>query len=227
MSSIHRALSSGVLVALLAACGGVRFERDQGDSGSATGSGGGAATTTGAGGEPVDAGGICNAPPPPSPTPPTEPGCSTNMGDGWVAVPCACDLWIANTTHEPISVGIQLTVTPPDAVPTLGGPLDAEVDFEDPDASWYATWSQQPGSGETFAVWTQGGETTVRMGQGSVALSPVEVAACKTRKARARQNGSYMVNLSMHAVLEGGMVIATADLCSNPPPVPPTGDDGR
>ncbi len=54
------------------------------------------------------------------------------------SIPCLCDLWLANTTQAPITVGIQLTVTPPEQVPTLTGPLDVEIAFDDPDASLYA-----------------------------------------------------------------------------------------
>ncbi len=142
------------------------------------------------------------------------------MGSGWVPVPCLCELWLENTTFAPINASIQLTVAPPEQVPTLTQTLDVEVAFDDPDASWYATWTNQAGNGQAFAVTNDGGMTTVRMGEGSVALVPVPVAACKTRKALAHvypwSNDSAKLN--MHAVLDNGIASATTDAtCLNHP----------
>ncbi len=212
------------LVGLVAACGRVVVDPIDrggvsGESGGAGGGGGAAATTGGAGGEPTDGGGMCNAPAPPSPTLPDQPGCYVNMGSGWLSIPCLCDLWLANTTPAPITVGIQLSVTPPEQVPTLTGALDVEIAFDDPDASLYATWTKQGGNGESFAVTSEGGTTTVRMGAASVALAPVPVAACKTRTATARVSGSYTAVLSMEAVLDSGIAFATTEgTCLGPPP---------
>ena len=214
------------LVGLVAACGRVivdPIDRDgvNGEGGSASGSGSAATTTTGGtGGEATDGGGMCNAPAPPSPTVPDQPGCYfNNMGSGWVAIPCDCNLWMANTTPAPITAGIQLTVTPPDQVPTLTGALDVEVAFDDPDASWYATWTKQAGSGDAFAVTNEGGTTTVRMGKSGVALAPVPVPACKTRKAIAHVYGGSSAVLSIQAVLENEIASVTVEgTCFNPPP---------
>jgi hypothetical protein len=211
------------LLGLAAACGRVVVDPiDRGGvsgEGGANGGGGAAATTGGAGGEPTDGGGMCNLPAPPSPTLPDQPGCYFNMGDGWLSVPCLCDLWLANTTQAPITVGIQLVVTPPEQVPTLTGPLDVEIAFDDPEASLYAIWTKQGGNGELFAVTSEGGTTTVRMGAGSVALAPVPIAACKTRTAIALVLGSNSAALSMQAVLDSGIAFATTEgTCSSPPP---------
>jgi hypothetical protein len=217
------------LIGLVAACGKVVVDPIDHDgasggseSGSSSGSGGAAAATTtgGTGGEAADGGGMCNAPLPPTPTVPDQPGCYFNMGSGWVAVPCDCDLWMANTTSAPIAAGIQLTVTPPDQVPTLTGALDVEVAFDDPDASWYATWTKQVGSGQAFTVTSAGGVTTVRMGESVVALAPVSIAACTTRKATAQvYGGSYSAVLSMQAVLDNAIASATTEgTCLAPPP---------
>jgi hypothetical protein len=212
---------------VLAACGRVIVDPSggvnggSGGSGGNSGSGGAAATTGGAGGEPSDGGEMCNTPPPPSPTLPDQPGCYVNtMGSGWVLIPCLCDLWLANTTPAPITAGIQLIVTPPEQIPTLTGPLDVEVAFDDPDASWFATWTKQPGNGEVFTVTSQGGTTTVRMGEGGFALAPVPIAACTTRKAVALVLGSTSATLTMKAILAdgNGSAIATTDgTCSSPP----------
>lgn len=205
------------LMGLVAACGG-RTGLD-----GANGESGGAATTMGGGGgEPTDGGAMCIPPPPPSPTMPDQPGCYENdMGSGWFSVPCLCDLWLTNTMPAPITAGIQLLVTPPEQVPTLNGPLDVEVAFDDPDASWYATWTKQAGNGAAFTVTNEGGTTTVRMGEGSVVLASVPLTACETRKAIAHVSpGSNAAKLSMHAVLGNGSAFATTDgTCMNPPPL--------
>ena len=160
---------------------------------------------------------MCKPPPPPSPTLPQQLGCYVDMGSGWVAVPCLCDLWLDNTTPGPATAGIELTVTPPDEVPTPPGAPGVDVAFDDPDASWYATWQQQAANGGAFTVTSDGGTTTVTMAESDVALGPVPLAACETRKAIAQVPGPAV--LSMHAVLADGTVFATVDAgCSNQPP---------
>jgi hypothetical protein len=179
----------------------------------------GPASSSGGAGGATDGGGMCDAPPPPSPTVPEQVGCYVDMGSGWVSVPCLCDLWIENTTPGPATAGIELTVTPPDQVPTLAGTLDVEIAFDDPDASWYAAWTTQAGNGDAFTVTSNGGTTTVKMGESSVALGPVPLAACETRKAVAKVSGSTSATLSTHAVLDDGTVFATTDgSCYDPPP---------
>src|SRR5690242_5985427 len=101
--------------ALAAACGGVIVE---GESGHTTGGSGGAAMG-GAGGGTAGSGGMCAAPPPPSPTLPNQPGCFTDMGSGWVQIPCLCELWLENAATSPTTATLELAVTPPDQVPAL------------------------------------------------------------------------------------------------------------
>jgi hypothetical protein len=168
----------------------------------------------------TDDGEVCDPPAPPSPTMPQEEGCYVNYGDGWVAVPCFCELWLENTTPGPATAGIELTVTPPEEVPTLTGTLNVEIAFDDPDASWYAIWTAQPGNGDAFTVTSEGGATTVRMGASGLSLGPVPLAACETRTAKAHVSGSYTATLSMHAVLDDGTVFAATDgSCSDIPPM--------
>ena len=226
MALLHRrgsfCLLAFALLGLLPACGGRVVVDAMGRDGLGGNSGGAsaAATTGGAGGESPDGGAMCNAPLPPSTTVPDQPGCYTDVMDsGWVAVPCDCELWLANTTYATITAAVALTVTPPDEVPSLTGPLDVEVAFDDPAASSYATWANQAGSGVAFTVTNAGGTTTVRMGTSSLVLAPVPVVACTTRKAMARVAGSYSMKLSMHAALDEGSFSAMADgTCAAIPP---------
>lgn len=213
------------LIALSGGCGrsaldllGARGANGEGSSATGSGGSGGATTTgTGAGG---DAGGTCNEPPPPSPIQPSQPGCYENPGSGWIPVPCSCDLWMPNTTFDSIPAILLLTVTPPDQVVSLDGPLEVGIAFDDPDASWYATWAKQQGNGVAFMVTNEGATTTLKMGEGSLVMGPVRIPACTTRKAVAHLTGSnYMAKLGIHAILGDGSVVTTTDAtCSNPPP---------
>jgi len=160
----------------------------------------------------TDGGRICKAPPPPSPTLPDEPGCYENdHGSGWVKVPCLCELWIENTTPGQAMARVELSVTPLDQAPAFDGTLDAEIAFDDPDASWYAIWAKQPGSGDAFTITNQGGKTTVQLAASSLTLGPVPLFACETRNAIAQVSGSYTETLSMRAILDDGHVLATID----------------
>jgi hypothetical protein len=176
-------------------------------------SGGGSTTSVGTGGT----GGMCPPPPPPSSSLPMTVGCYEDTTAGWVAIPCLCELWFQNTKPDPASATITLTVTAP-PLPNLTD-VDVEVAFEDPDGSWFATWSQEAGNGVAFALTNGGGKTTVRLGTSTVTLSPVPLAACETRKALAYISSVDTTTvLKMHATLEDGSVFATADgTCENPP----------
>jgi hypothetical protein len=158
----HRSLTSSAAVCLVAC--GANADRNEVSAGTTSGGSGGAST----------GGRTCPPPPPPSATLPNTPGCfENNMGAGWIAVPCLCDLWLDNTTPGPATANITLAVPTPDQVPTLTGGLDVEVAFEDPDASWYARWATQAGNGVAFLVTSAAGKTTVRMGEAKVTLAPV------------------------------------------------------
>jgi hypothetical protein len=138
------------------------------------------------------------------------------MGSGWLPVPCSCELWPENDTTAPVTVAIDLTVTPPEEVPSLDGSLDVEIAFEDPDASWYDRWTTQAGNGVAFAVTHEGDATTVRLGQGSVELAPVPLAGCETRKGAAQVLGSLSAVLKAKATLDDGAAFTMN--CLNPPP---------
>jgi hypothetical protein len=213
MSRTAAALLAFGLLAATGACGGIAVVPADDTDGSSDGD----ATSAGAGG----GGGTCEPPPPPSPTVPDDAGCYVNEnGTGWVAIPCGCELWLQNTSPAPVTADVELIVTPQDQVPSLGGTLDVEIAFEDPDASWYATWSQQSGNGDAFVVSNEDGKTTVRMGQNSVLLAPVPLAACETRKAAAvvAPGSNFAATLSMHGAVDGAVSTTTDATCSNPPP---------
>ena len=153
----------------------------------------------------------------PSPTLPTDEGCYVNDGSGWIAVPCLCELWIENAEPGACAASVALSVSPPDQAAALGGALDVGVAFEDTDASWYAIWAAQAGGGDAFAVTSEGGTTTVELLAGDVALAPVPLAACETRKAMAYVSGSDTATLGMHAVIGG--TASTDGSCDAIPPM--------
>lgn len=213
------------VVGLVAACGSstrdaTDFDGVMGESGGTSGRAGAKPSASDAGDDASD-GGLCNLPPPPASSLPQQPGCYENDGGGWLSVPCVCDLWLANTTLAPITAGIQFTVTPLEQASALTGALTVDVTFDDLDASWYATWSQQADNGSAFAVANEVGKTTVTMRQAAVTLAPVAIAACQTQKAVAHVSpgSNSAAKLTLHAVLGSGSAATTADsFCSNPPP---------
>ncbi len=157
---------------------------------------------------------------PPSVDPPL--GCSEDLGAGWVAIPCVCELWTQNTAPDPATATIELTLSPPDFTPTFGGPLLVQIAFEDPDTSWYTIWAAQPGNGSAYQVTTQSGTTTVTLGASDVTLPPVPLEACEMRKAWASIPGEYYactLSMNMQAVITaGGTVTMTSGPCFNEPP---------
>jgi hypothetical protein len=129
-------------------------------------------------------------------------------------------LWLENTTPGVATATITLTVAPPTEMPTLGGPLDVEVTFDDADGSWFGAWQAQAANGAAFVVSEGAGETTVRMGESVLTLAPVPLRACETRKATAHISPELntQAKLVMHAALADGAVIAAVDAnCENLP----------
>jgi hypothetical protein len=187
-------------------------------------------TTGGEGGGKVEDAGVAgggsrtcpNDTPPPSSTQPTKPGCYENNGSGWIEVECSCELWIKNPTPVETRVSIDLTTAPGATEPTLNGPLDVEITFEDPDASWFAIWTKQASKGETFAVTRAGKKTAVRMGTSTVKLAPVTLSACRRRDGEATVSGLPTATLTAHADLrdgEGNAIVSAETTCSDTPPV--------
>jgi hypothetical protein len=209
-----------VLVTLalgVAGCGG-RVIVD----GEAAGGAGGGTLVGGGGPGGGTGGGTCpDHTPPPSQTQPTKPGCYENDGSGWVQVPCSCELWLQNKLPATASVALDFAIMASDVVPSLGGPLDVEIAFADPDGSWDAAWASQTQGKDAFAVTAGGGKTTVRMAANTVSLAPVHLGACRRRDANASVSGVFGAVLEMHATLAdaAGNVVATYDgTCEDIPP---------
>jgi len=92
-----------------------------------------------------------------------------------------CVLPLTNAT---VSDGlVTLTLTAVGAVPSLTGANDLAVTFDDPAQAWYAIWL--PGAGSGYALSQAAGQTTVRLGQVSVTLAPVPLAAGQSVNATA------------------------------------------
>ena len=137
-------------------------------------------------------------------------GCAWNLGSGWVAVPCTCDLWLTNTSPSSIAARIQVTVKPDPQSPP--GPV-ADIAFDDPDASFHAVWKAQAADG-SFVVANASGKTTVSV-EHDVTLASVPLAGCTTRTARTELKSA---TVSMHAVRDDGTELATMPLCFTPNP---------
>jgi len=186
-------------------CGGGHASGDGGDGGlgGAGGGGGGAGTTGG--------GGACgHVPPPPSPTLPNTPGCYTKTDAGWIEQPCNCEMPLYNVTHSTVDVHITLSVDPATVAPSLTGSPAMQATFEDPDGSWFATWSAQPNAGTAFTVATAAGSTTVRLGAARVELGAVPLPACLSRMGMGDVGRTSGVILDMEASFTvAGTVVGT------------------
>lgn len=132
-------------------------------------------------------------------------------------VPCLCDLWLKNTTDEPLAVSLTLSFAG-----TLPASTDApapELDLHDPDSAFYAVWSAQAAAGAPIAVVRSDDITGVRLFAANVVLGPVTFPACGFVTGTAFTNGTGNV-LGMHAdfVDTTGSVVLTSDgSCLVPP----------
>jgi hypothetical protein len=197
-----------VLALAAGGCGDGHAAPGDGGDGGLGGGGGGSSGSGGSSG----GGGACGlVPPPPSPTLPSTPGCYTKTDAGWIQQPCNCEMPLDNITHAAVDVRIALTVDPASVMPSLSGAPAMQVTFEDPDRSWFTTWSAQPNAGTAFAVTTAGGSTTVRLGAPRVDLAPVPLSACLSRMGMGDVGRTSHVILDMEASFtSGGTVVGTA-----------------
>lgn len=144
------------------------------------------------------------------------------------ASPCIFPL--TNGTSQDGSAQITLTATPnTGAQPSLMALPDIEVTFDDSDSSWFNAWKTQSGASTTFQVTHSGSATTVRLGDFSVALNSVPLAAGQSRNATGTTTlpSGYptAVTLQIAATLtetngSGTVMVQNGGSCvTEPPPV--------
>ncbi|MEO7035119.1 MAG: hypothetical protein ABI548_14475 [Polyangiaceae bacterium] len=124
-------------------------------------------------------------------------GCYADNAGVWVETPCSCELPLANPSHGTTTVNILLSVGPADVTPSLTGAQVVTFSVTDPGLAWYDLWSKQSGNERDFSLSAEGGRTTVRLGASTVALSPVSLADCESRRTSASVSGSFSAVLSM------------------------------
>jgi hypothetical protein len=136
-----------------------------------------------------------------------------------------CEYPLTNATSSNGNVQITLSITPTTGTaPSLTGPPDIEVAFDDADSSWFNVWSTQTGAGTTFAVTHAGSTTTVRLGAFSVALNAVPLAAGQSRNATGTFNlpSGTSVTLQIAATLTGSggtVLVSNGGSCGASTPV--------
>jgi hypothetical protein len=144
------------------------------------------------------------------------------------ASPCVFPL--TNGTSQDGSAQITLTATPNTGTkPSLMALPDIEVAFDDSDSSWFNVWKSESGAGTTFQVTHSGSVTTVRLGDFSVSLNSVPLAAGGSRNATGTTTlpSGYpsAVTLQIAATLtetngSGTVMVQNGGSCvTEPPPV--------
>ena len=113
---------------------------------------------------------------------------------------CKYPLNNATTTNG----NLTLVLSAVGATPSTSGATDLEFSFDDPNSTWYNAWL--PGAGAAYSVARSGTQTRVRLGQPSVTLAVVPLAAGQTITA----TGSIVIgsadpttSLSISATLKG------------------------
>jgi hypothetical protein len=176
----------------------------------------------------TDGGAVCGdafAPPVPSATMPTAPGCYEGGDGGWIPVLCLCQLPINNEFGTSQAFMITLDMTSSSPAPSFGGALQVSVAFDDPEANWYTVWAKSAANGSDYTVTATGGQTTIQLGAPSVSLPPVTLAACGARLGVAAISGTYApswntLSLNMIASIDGRGTGAATTTATCPAPVP-------
>ena len=212
--------------ALFLACGGQSLNST---GNAAAGEAASASRTTGGGGQV----GSETAPPlacptvPPSelPTNPDRPpssfACAEFYNGAWLEMPCGCELWLRSPVSAPLQTSMALAYTPMTSPPSLSHAPDVELEFPDPDASWYAVWANQIGAGSRFTLAHDGSITRVRLGVAELTLDPVTLPGCARLSATARISGPWgtVLDLTMNATFTDGSgraVFASSGECEQP-----------
>jgi hypothetical protein len=140
--------------------------------------------------------------------------------------PCVYPL--TNGTSNNGNAAITLSLTPnTGTAPSLTALPDVEVQFDDSDSSWFNVWNAQTGSGTAFKATHSGTSTTVRLGQFSVQLNAVPLAAGVSRTATGTANlpaGYGPATLQIAATLtesggSGNVMVANGGSCAFNSPV--------
>jgi hypothetical protein len=84
-----------------------------------------------------------------------------------------CELPLTNSTTS--NGNVALTISAKGATPSLTGANDLTVTFDDPTQAFFNAWTA--GAGAAYSVSQSGGKTTVRLGQVSVPLASIVIAA--------------------------------------------------
>lgn len=206
------------IVSVVCACGGREVSSRPA---STLGSGGAKTSAAGAGGN-GSLGGTGGAVDACSPAnahggAPSSIGCFAGTDEGWVQVPCLCDLWLKNTTHDALVVNLTLSFagTPPASTDAPA----PELDLHDPDSAFYAVWSEQAAAGAPITVVRTDDITAVRSFAANVVLGPVTFPACGFVTGTAFMNGAGGA-LGMHADLldtTGNVALTSDGSCFVPP----------
>ncbi len=142
-------------------------------------------------------------------------------------MPCGCELWLRSRAATPLQASIALVYTPAANPPSLTGAPDVELEFPDPDASWYAVWANQIGVGTRFTLTHDSDVTHVRLGVDQLTLDPVTLPACARLSATSTLSGPWgtLLDLTMNATFtdsSGSPVFASMGECVQPATHPTT-----
>ncbi|MEI9939460.1 MAG: hypothetical protein WDO69_19750 [Pseudomonadota bacterium] len=132
---------------------------------------------------------------------------------------------------SPVQASISLEYKPTTDPPSLSGLPDVELEFPDPDASWYDAWINQTDGGTSFTLSHYNGVTRMRLGTGKVSLAPVTLPACAQLTASSSVNGAWgtRLQLAMNAIMtdSSGEVVATSTGACEQPATHPTFSSGE
>ena len=134
-----------------------------------------------------------------------------------------CHVPITNATAT--NGTVTLTISAVGATPSLSGANSLSVTFPDPGATFYNAWLA--GSGTAYGLSQAGGLTTVRLGQVSVTLAPIPIAAGQSITATDQVTlgtGESQTTLQVQATLKDGtgtVVVANGVSCVVSAPVNP------
>jgi hypothetical protein len=137
-----------------------------------------------------------------------------------------CKLPLTNAT---LSDGnVVLTISADGAIPSLTGSNNLSVTFDDPTKAFYTTWGVKAGT--DYTVSESGGQTKVVLGQPSIDLDPISIAAGQSVTASASVvlgSGQPTTKLQIQATLTlPGKTVNNGVTCVKSAPLSPPGSGG-
>jgi hypothetical protein len=152
---------------------------------------------------------------------PGREGCYAFEEEGWVRIPCRCEVMLENVTFEPTSFILRFKAYDGPVAYAPNGQI--AVSFDDEDRRFFDLWAAQPENGTAYVVTHDGVRTELALEDETVLLPRALLEPCEARSAKVTLNGSQWIWLrseveQLTGDVSDGVWISDCNAADEPPP---------